>query len=128
MATAFTTRERRRIIDLFQRGLEGDDVAEIMGASPAGVRRVWQQYRTEGRDHAAFANCGRRPTLDEAGRQQLLTLARARPDAFCRELADELHAATGVRLSRQRIGHWLTTFGLTRKKSRSTPRSRSGRT
>ena len=128
MPTAFTPRERRRIIDLFQRGLEGDDVAEVMAASPAGVRRVWQQYREEGRDHDAYANCGRKPTLDEAGQLQLLTLARVRPDAFCRELADDLHAATGVRLSRQRIGRRLARLGLTRKKSRSTPASRNART
>ena len=128
MPTAFTTRERRRIIDLFQRGLEGDDVAEVTGASPAGVRRVWQQYRTDGRDHDAYANCGRKPTLDEAGQQTLLTLARARPDAFCRELADDLCASTGVRLSRQRIGRWLDRLGLTRKKSRSTPASRNAPT
>ncbi len=125
---AFTTRERRRIIDLYQRGLDTDDVAEVMAASLAGVRRVWQQYREDGRDHAAYANCGRKPTLDEAGQQQLLALARARPDAFCRELADELHATIGVRLTRQSIGRWLTTLGLTRKKSRSTPASRNART
>ena len=125
---AFTTRERRRIIDLYQRGLDTADIAELFGASLAGVRRVWQQYREEGRDHAAYANCGPKPTLDDAARQQLLTLARARPDAFCRELADDLHATTGVRLSRQSIGRWLRTLGLTRKKSRSTPRSRSART
>jgi transposase len=123
MPTAFTTRERRRIIELFRQGLEGDDVAEVMNASPAGVRRVWQQFREEGRDHDAYANCGRKPTLDEVGQQTLLTLARARPDAFCRELADDLHAATGVRLSRQRIGRLLTVLGLTRKKVASRQRA-----
>lgn len=125
---AFTTRERRRIIDLYQRGLDTEDVAEIMAASLAGVRRVWQQYREDGRDHAAYANCGRRPTLDAAGQQTLLALARARPDAFCRELADDLHAAVGLRVSRQTVGRWLATLGLTRKKSRSTPASRRART
>jgi transposase len=125
---AFTTRERRRIISLYQSGLETADIAERFGASLAGVRRVWQQYRQEGRDHAAYANCGARPLLDEAGQRKLLELARTRRDAFCRELADELHAATGLRLSRQTIGRWLITLGLTRKKSRSMPASRSATT
>jgi len=125
---AFTTRERRRIIDLYQRGLDTADIAEQFGASLAGIRRVWQQYREEGRDHAAYANCGPKPTLDEAGQRQLLALAHAHPDAFCRELADDLHAAAGVRLSRQSIGRWLRTLGLTRKKSCSTPASRNART
>jgi transposase len=52
----------------------------------------------------------------------------AKPDAFCRELADDLHARTGVRVCRQTIGSWLAELGLTRKKSRSSPPSRSGRT
>jgi len=125
---AFTTRERRRIIELYQRGLDTADVAEQFGASQSGIRRIWQQYREEGRDHAAYANCGAKPTLDEAGQQKLRELAGARADAFCRELADDLHAAVGVRLSRQTIGRWLTAFGLTRKKSRSTPVSRSAKT
>jgi len=128
MPKAFTTRERRRIIELFGRGLDTDDVAEVMAASPAGVRRVWQQYREEGRDTAAYANCGRRPTLDNDAQQTLLMLARAKPDAYCRELADELQSATGVRLSRQRVGVWLTRLGLTRKKSRSTRASRRVKT
>ena len=124
---AFTTRERRRIIDLYQRGLDTADVAEQFGASQSGIRRIWQQYREEGRDHAAYGNCGAKPTLDEAGQQTLRELASVRTDAFCRELADDLHAAIGVRLSRQTIGRWLTTFGLTRKKSRSTPANRNER-
>lgn len=128
MPKAFTTRERRRIIDWFLRGLDTEDVAELMGVSLAGARRVWQQYREEGRDSAAYANCGRRPTLDETGQQTLLALAHARPDAYCRELADDLHAATGVRLSRQRVGVWLERLGLTRKKSRSTRASRRVKT
>src|SRR5437667_5279366 len=45
---AFSLAVRRRIIELFQRGLEGDDVAEIMACSPAAARRIWQRYREEG--------------------------------------------------------------------------------
>ena len=37
---AFSLAVRRRIIELFQSGLEGDDVAEIMACSPAGARRI----------------------------------------------------------------------------------------
>lgn len=128
MPKAFTTRERRRIIDLFLRGMDTEDVAQIMNISLAGARRVWQQYREEGRDSAAYANCGPHPRLDETGQKTLLALAHARPDAYCRELADDLHAATGVRLSRQRVGVWLSRLGLTRKKSRFTRANKTART
>src|SRR4051812_7250027 len=122
---AFSTRERRRIIALYQQGWDTEDVAARFDASVAGVRRVWQQYREEGRDTPAYANCGRRPTLDEAGRDGLVEIVRERPDAFCRELADEVERRLGVRASRQTIGRWLRELGLTRKKSRSTPSSSS---
>jgi len=45
---AFSLAVRRRIIELFQSGLEGDDVAEIMVCSPAAARRIWQRYRPRG--------------------------------------------------------------------------------
>lgn len=124
---AFSTRERRKIIRLYQQGWETQDVAQRFDASLAGVRRVWQQYREEGRDRPAYANCGRKPTLDEAGRLQLLEIARRRPDAFCHELAEELERKTGLRVTRQTIGRWLRRLGVTRKKSRSTPASRNVR-
>src|SRR5881394_3694691 len=126
---AFSLAVRRRIIGLFQRGLEGDDVAEIMACSPAAARRVWQRYREEGlvgpRPHAG----GHTPKLDDERKKQVLAeLTAQKPDAFCRELADDLHARTGVRVCRQTIGNWLAELGLRRKKSRSSPPSRSVRT
>ena len=125
---AFSTRERRKIIALYQQGWDTEDIAQQFDASLAGVRRVWQQYREEGRDSPAYANCGRKPTLDEAGKQQLIQLARQRPDAFCHELAEEVEQKMGMRVTRQTVGRWLRELGITRKKSRSTPASRSVRT
>jgi transposase len=126
---AFSLSVRRRIIELFQSGLEGDDVAEIMACSPAAARRIWQRYREEGligpRPHAG----GHTPRLSEEQKKQILAeLVAQKPDAFCRELADDLHARTGVRVCRQTIGMWLSELRLTRKKSRSLPPSRRGRT
>jgi transposase len=129
MAEALPLAVRRRIIELFQTGLEGGDVAEVMACSPAAARRVWQRYREAGevgpRPHAG----GHAPELtDEQKRQILGELVARKPDAFCRELADDLHARTGVRVCRQTVGSWLAELGLTRKKSRSARASRSGRT
>src|SRR5436305_1024009 len=126
---AFSLAVRRRIIELFQSGLEGQDVAEIMACSPAAARRIWQRYREEGllgpRPHAG----GHTPRLDEQQKKQVLAeLVAQKPDAFCRELADDLHARTGVHVCRQTIGTWLKDLGLTRKKSRYTPPSKSVRT
>ena len=126
---AFSLAVRRRIIQLFQSGLEGDDVAQIMACSPAAARRIWQRYREEGlvgpRPHAG----GHTPKLDEPQKKQVLAeLVKHKPDAFCRELAEEMHARTGVRVCRQTIGSWLAELGFTRKKSHSSPPSNRGRT
>jgi transposase len=125
---AFTTRERRKIISLYQRGLDTADIAGQFAASESGVRRVWQQYREQGRDAPAFANCGRKPTLTEEQVQQVRQIVQEKPDRFAREVAAEIRDRLGVVACRQTVGRWLRELGLTRKKSRSTPRSSSVRT
>jgi transposase len=126
---AFSLSVRRRIIELYQSGLDTEDVAQIMACSPAGARRIWQRYREEGRVGPRPHAGGHTPLLDEQQKRQVLReLVERRPDAFCRELADEVEARVGVRVCRQTIGRWLEELGLTRKKSRCTPPSRSGPT
>jgi len=120
---AFTARERRKIIWLYQRGFETEDIAAQFSASVSGVRRVWQQYREEGRDEPAFANCGRKPTLTEVQMQQVRQIVQERPDRFVREVAEEIRSRLGVAACRQTVGRWMHELGFTRKKSRSTPRS-----
>jgi transposase len=125
---AFSKRERRRIISLYQSGLDTEDVAQQMGASLSGVRRVWQQFREEGRDEPAFANCGRKPTLTDEQMQEVRQIVQEKPDRFVREVAQEVERRLGVVVRRQTVGRWLEKLGLTRKKSRCTPPSSSVRT
>ena len=125
----FSLAVRRRIIQLFRSGLEGDDVAEIMACSASGARRIWQDYREEGRIEPRPHGGGHTPKLSAEQKKQVLgELVARKPDAFCHELADDLHARTGVRVCRQTVGKWLVELDLTRKKSRCTPRSSSART
>ena len=122
---AFSKRERRKIILLYQSGLDTEDIAPQMGASLSGVRRVWQQFREEGRDEPAFGNCGRKPTLTDDQMQQVRQIVQEKPDRFVREIAEEVERRLGVVVRRQTVGRWLSQLGLTRKKSRSTRRSSS---
>ena len=125
---AFTTRERRKIISLYESGLDTEDIAGQFSASESGVRRVWQQYREEGRDQPAYANCGRKSTLNPAQMQQVREIAQEKPDRFVREIAEQIQLRLGIVACRQTVGRWLDELGLTRKKSRSTPPSSSVRT
>jgi transposase len=122
---AFSKRERRRIIWLYQKGLDTDDIAQQMGASESGVRRVWQQFREEGRDEPAFGNCGRKRTLTDDQMLQVRQIVQEKPDQFVREIAEEVERRLGVAVRRQTVGRWLAELGLTRKKSRFTRRSSS---
>ena len=122
---AFSKRERRKIILLYQSGLDTEDIAQQMGASLSGVRRVWQQFREEGRDEPAFGNCGRKPTLTDDQMRQVRQIVQEKPDRFVREIAEEVERRLGVVARRQTVGRWLSRLGLTRKKSRSTRRSSS---
>lgn len=124
---AFSTRERRKIIALYQSGWETVDIAQQFAASESGIRRIWQQYREQGRDHAAFANCGRKATLTEAQMDQVREIVQEKPDRFVREVAEEVRDRLGVAVCRQTVGRWMRQLGLTRKKSRFTPVSSSVR-
>ena len=117
------TYQRRKIIALYQGGVDTEDVAAQLSAGVSGVRRVWQQYREEGRDAPAFANCGRKPTLTDAQREQVRQIVQERPDRFVREIAEEVEGRLGVAACRQTVGRWLRELGFTRKKSRPAPRS-----
>ena len=125
---AFTTRERRKVIALYQAGWDTEDVAAHFSASPSGVRRVWQQFREQGRDTPAYGNCGRKPTLSEDQMRQVREIVREKPDRFVREVAGEIRDRLGIAVCRQTVGRWVRDLGFTRKKSRSTPPSSSVRT
>jgi transposase len=59
--------------------------------------------------------------------QQLRQIVQEKPDRFVREVAEEVRDRLSVVACRQTVGRWLRELGLTRKKSRSTPRSSSVR-
>lgn len=125
---AFTQRERRAIIKCYKQGWESSEIAPRFDASESGVRRVYQQYREEGRDKPAFENCGRRPACNDEQKRQIIAMVERRRDIFLHELAEAVQAELKLRTTRHTLGRWLRQWGITRKKRRSTPLSSSVRT
>lgn len=126
---AFSPSVRKRIIELYQSGLDTEDIAQILACSQSGVRRIRQGYRDEGRIEPKPHAGGHTPLLNEQEKKKvLLEVVGQRPDAFLRELVDEVEARAGVRVCRQTIGRWLSELGVTRKKSRCTPVNNKGQT
>lgn len=122
---AFTQRERRAIIKYFKQGWESPEIAPQFDASESGVRRVYQQYREEGRDKPAFENCGRKPACNDEQKQQIIAMVERRRDIFLHELAEQVEKDLQLKTSRHSLGRWLNQWGITRKKRPSTLRSNS---
>jgi transposase len=122
---AFTQRERQAIIRYFEQGWESPDIAPLFDASESGVRRVYQQYREEGRDKPAFENCGRKIACSDEQKQKIIAMVQSRPDIFLHELAEQVEAELKVVTSRHSLGRWLSQWGITRKKRPFTPRNSS---
>jgi transposase len=115
---------RRKIIVLYDQGWNTERIAEFFGYCVAGVRRVRQTLRESGSIEPKPWNAGRRPRLNHRQRQRLGELVSQQPDATLAELRDRL----GVDCDLATICRSLRRLGLARKKSRSTPASRSVRT
>lgn len=114
---------RRRIIEMYRQGDSTEEIAEFFGYCVAGVRRIRQRFEETGSLEPRKTRRGPKPKLDDAALQRLREEVQARPDATLAEL----QKAVGVDASLGAYCRALKQLGLTRKKSRSMPLSRSGR-
>ena len=112
---------RERVIALRQEGHPTRSVASWLGVSKAWVRRVMQVKREQGRTTPLPRGGWRYQKVDTA---RLRELVEQRPDAT----EVELHAALGGGCSVAAVGAAVRRLGLTHKKKRCTPRSRTAPT
>jgi transposase len=114
---------RVRIFEARQEGETTAEVAERFAVSPAFVRRLLQQHRDTGALAPPGGRRGPQPRL--AGREpDLRRLHAERPDLYPAEIAARL----GLAVSPLTVWRMLRRLGLSYKKSRSTPPSRTGPT
>ena len=112
---------RERVIADCDAGLGTKATASKYKVSPAWVRRL-KQHRRERGDIVPRSGGGSRGR--KIDRDLLAELARRQPDATLVELRDRL----GVSVTPWAVGKALRELGLSYKKSRSAPPSRTGRT
>lgn len=115
---------RKRIIELYGQDYSTREIAEIFGVGEAGVRRVRQRLRERGTLDPLPRTCGRKPIRTAEVERQVRQHIAAHPDAT----REEIRSALGLVVSLQSISKWLKRFGLPLKKSRCTPRNRTGPT
>ena len=121
---ALPKRMRERIVALYEQGVATKRIAEGLGTSRSGTRRIRQNLRERGTLEPVKARTGYASglTIDVADR--LRELVAADPGATRQTLRDRLGVTADVRT----VGRWLRKLGLVLKKSRSAPPSRTGPT
>jgi transposase len=121
---AYSLDLRKRVLASCDAGRGTKQVAELYGVSTAWVRRLKQRRRELGLVGPLPGRFGKPPKLTDEHLRRLEQLVAHRPDATLAELRDEL----GVQVVPSTIARALARLGLTFKKSRSTPPSRTAQT
>ena len=126
MARPLSMDLRKRIVVAVESGASRNATAKRFAVSVSCVIKLLQRWQETGsiepgqmggwKDHALAGH--------EAAVRALI---RTRPDMTLEELRDAL-AQEGIHIGRSSVDRFLKARGLTLKKSRSTPPSRSGRT
>jgi transposase len=114
---------RERILTAYDRK-EGnrEEVARRFGVSVGLVKKLLQQRRRTGDIAPRHGFSGRKATIVQAHRQQMRALLVKKNDLTL----EELRQATGLNCSLQAIHVVLGKMGLTYKKRRCAPASRTG--
>ena len=119
-------------MDLRERIVAACDAGEHTRQQVAGrfqvslgmVKKLLAQRRRTGEIGPRYHRCGRQPSIRKVHQRRLRVLVRKKPDLTL----EQLRAATGLGCSLVAIHHTLAKMGLTYKKRRSTPASRTAPT
>ncbi len=114
---------RERVVAACDEGLDTRaEIAERLSVSESWIRRLLQRRRQTGSIAPKPRGGGQPPAFDGAAAERLREAVTADPDATLKELA----VASGVACSTAATDRALRRLGITRKKSRSGPPSRTG--
>jgi transposase len=120
MAAPYSQDLRQRVLGAYDRGKQTKEIAQSLAVSPAWARRVKQVRREQKRTSPLPMGGVRVVKIDL---QQLRKLVEQQPDATI----PELHQRLGTdRCSESAVGMALARLGLSFKKRRSMPPSRTG--
>ena len=100
------------------------EIAGLFGVSTAWIRRLLQRRRETGSMAAQKRGTRKPPKFSGPSLEKLKRLVREQPDATLQELL----ASSGVDGSIMAVHRALERLGCRRKKSRSVPPSKTGRT
>jgi transposase len=120
---AYSMDLRERVVAACEEGLDTRaEVAERFSVSESWIRRLLQRRRDTGSIAPKPHGGGQPPAFDGEHAERLREAVVADPDATLKELA----GAVGVACSTSATDRALRRLGITRKKSRPGPPSRTG--
>ena len=120
---AYSMDLRERVVAACDEGADTRaEVAERFSVSESWIRRLLQRRRESGSIAPKPHGGGQPPAFDAEAAERLRQALADDPDATLEELA----RASGVACSTAAVDRTLRRLGITRKKSRSGPRSRTG--
>ena len=120
MGVAYGQDLRDRVLAAYDRGMRTKQIADLFRVSPSWARRVKQRRREAG-ETAPRPRGG--ATVIKIDLARLAELVRQRPDATIKEL----HGLLGVDCVESAVCMALKRLGLSFKKRRSMPRSKTAR-
>jgi transposase len=118
---------RRKIVEAHTKGRSQAQIVRDFGVSSGFVSTLLTHVKVTGSVAPKPHGGGRRPALDASGKQAVVEMVRAQPDATIEELRTRVRERLGATASKSAMGRVLTALGLPRKKSRSMPRSATPR-
>jgi transposase len=121
---AYSVDLRERVVGAVEQGVPQAVAARTFSVGRATVER-WVQRRRERGSLAPSPVPGAAPAIGPAEAPALRAQVAATPDATLAEHCERWAAATGVRLGVSAMHRTLARLGITRKKSRSGPPSRT---
>jgi transposase len=125
MRKAISLDLRERILAAYdQKEGTREEVAHRFQVSLGLVKKLLQQRRHTGDLRPRHRYCGRKPMLGQSHQHRLRELVARKPDLTL----EELRQALAVRCTLQAIHYVLQRMGLTYKKRRSGPASRTAPT
>jgi transposase len=124
MPASYSQDLRDRVLAAADRGMPTKQIAETFAVSRAWVRGIKQRRRETGETTPRKVGSPGVPRID---RGVLAELVAQQPDATGPELRDRLAERTGVSVTDSAVYATLKKLGLSYKKRRSTPPSRTAR-
>jgi transposase len=127
MPTALSVDLRERVVAAVSAGASCHQAAARFGVSVSSASRWSERYRSKGQVGPRPRGGDRRAEPIEQDTGLIRSLCETQPGIFLRELRDRL-AEKGVQTSTSGLSRFFKRQGITRKKGRRTPPSRSART